>query len=129
MSSIFTRIISGELPAYFVAKDDYFVAFLDTQPLMLGHTLVVPRHEADYIFDQPNNVLSRLLLFAQGVAKKIQKVVPCARIGLSVVGLEVPHTHVHLIPINKVSDMDFSKQKQSFPPKTLEELAKQIAEA
>ena len=111
MASIFTRIINGEIPSYKVAENDKFIAFLDINPLAKGHTLVVPKVEVDYIFDLPEQELSEILLFSREVARRIEKVVPCERIGISVIGLEVPHTHVHLIPINTVGDMNFAKPK------------------
>ena len=111
MSSLFSRIISREVPAHIVAESKKFIAFLDINPLREGHTLVVPKVEVDYIFDQSDDVLSGLLIFAKNVAKQIQTAVPCSRIGLAVVGLEVPHTHLHLVPIDSVSDMDFSRPK------------------
>ncbi len=129
MASIFTRIIQGELPAYIVAQNAEFVAFLDINPLQRGHTLVATVAEIDYIFDQSAGTLARLLPFCQEVAGKIQRVVPCRRIGMAVVGLEVPHTHVHLIPINQVSDMNFAQPKQSYTSEALAELASAIASA
>ena len=112
-----------------VAEDELFIAFLDIAPLREGHTLVVPKQEIDYLFDQSSEVLSHLLPFAQGVARKIEKVVKCSRIGLSVVGLEVPHAHLHLIPISQVSDMDFSQPKLSPTPQALAGLARAIQQA
>ena len=126
MSSLFSRIVSREVPAYIVAENDRFIAFLDINPLRKGHTLVVPKVEVDYIFDQSDAVLSRLLIFAKAVAEKIRSVVPCNRIGLAVVGLEVPHTHLHLVPIDSVSDMDFSRPKLQLSQKELAECAASI---
>lgn len=111
MASIFTRIINGEIPCHKVAENDDYLAFLDIAPLRRGHTLVVPKVEVDYIFDLPTNLLAGLLPFAQTIAPAIKMVEPCERIGISVIGLEVPHCHVHLIPINGVTDMDFSRPK------------------
>ena len=109
--TIFTRIIRGEIPAYRIAEDDFFLAFLDINPLQEGHTLVIPKIETDRFFDLDDKYLSRILVFAKPIAKAIEKSFDCNRCGLTVVGLEVPHAHVHLIPINHVSDMDFKKTK------------------
>lgn|SRR5690606_23939652 len=128
MPSIFTKIINGEIPCYKLAENDRFIAFLDIRPQAKGHALVVPKHEVDYIFDQPDEVLSEMLLFARPVAKAIEAVVPCKRIGLAVVGLEVPHTHLHLIPINQVSDLSF-KEPVDISSEELDRLAAQIRES
>ncbi|MEJ0081188.1 MAG: HIT domain-containing protein [Puia sp.] len=109
--TIFTRIINGEIPAYRIAEDDFFLAFLDINPLREGHTLVIPKIETDRFFDLEEKYLSRILLFSKPVAKAIESSFDCNRCGLTVVGLEVPHAHLHLIPINQVSDMDFKKTK------------------
>ena len=111
MSSIFSKIISGEIPSYKIAENEKFFAFLDIMPLVVGHTLVVPKKEIDYIFDLPENLLAEMMVFSKNVAKKIEKSIECDRIGVSVIGLEVPHAHIHLIPINSIADMDFSKEK------------------
>lgn len=111
MATVFTRIIQGEIPCHKVAEDDFYLAFLDIQPLVEGHVLVIPKVEVNYIFDMDDALLSGLLLFAKSIAPAIQKAVPCKRLGVSVIGLEVPHAHVHLIPINEVGDMNFSKRK------------------
>ena len=111
MSTIFTKIINEEIPCYKIAETEKFIAFLDINPLVKGHTLVVPKVEVDYVFDLENQLLSELFLFSKSVAKKIQKAIPCNRVGVSVVGLEVPHAHVHLIPINEINDMNFSRPK------------------
>ena len=111
MASIFTRIINGDIPCYKVAEDDQFFAFLDIRPVAFGHTLVIPKHESEYIFDMADNDLSELIIFSKKVAKSLKKIVPCNRIGVSVIGLEVPHTHVHLIPIHNMEDMNFSKSR------------------
>jgi histidine triad (HIT) family protein len=111
MPTIFTRIINGEIPCHKVAEDDRYLAFLDIQPLVEGHVLVIPKCEVDYIFDLEDEWLSGLLRFAKKLAPAIQAAVPCKRLGVSVIGLEVPHTHVHLIPMNVVGDMNFSKRK------------------
>jgi histidine triad (HIT) family protein len=109
--TIFTRIINGEIPAYRIAEDDFFLAFLDINPLREGHTLVIPKTETDHFFDLDEKFLSRILVFSKPIAKAIESSFDCNRCGLTVVGLEVPHAHIHLIPINQVSDMDFKKSK------------------
>ena len=109
--TIFTRIIKGEIPAYRIKEDDLFLAFLDINPLRHGHTLVIPKTETDHFFDLEEKYLSQILLFAKPIAKAIEKSFTCNRCGLTVVGLEVPHAHLHLIPIDQVSDMDFKKPK------------------
>jgi histidine triad (HIT) family protein len=111
MASIFTRIIAGEIPSYKIAESENFYAFLDVFPLSEGHTLVVPKIEVDNIFDLEPELYQQLFSFAQTVAKGIQQAIPCRKVGLSVVGLEVPHAHIHLIPINQVNDMNFSREK------------------
>ncbi len=111
MSSIFTKIIKGEIPAYKIAENDDFVAFLDAMPLVKGHTLVVPKKEIDLIFDLDSEEYKNLWGFTQDVAKKIKNAVPCIRVGIAVVGLEVPHAHIHLIPLNKVEDMNFKNER------------------
>ena len=129
MASIFTRIIRGEIPCHNIGEDDRFLAFLDINPLRKGHALVIPKLEVDKFFDLPQDVLADIMPFAQGVAKRIAAVVPCDRIGVSVVGLEVPHAHVHLIPIDSVNDMDFSKPKVKMSSDELTALAEQIRKA
>ena len=109
--TIFTRIIRGEIPAYRIAEDDFFLAFLDINPLREGHTLVIPKIETDRFFDLEEKYLSRILVFSKPIAKAIESSFDCNRCGLTVIGLEVPHAHIHLIPINQVSDMDFKKTK------------------
>ncbi len=128
MASIFTRIISGEIPCYKIAEDENYFAFLDISPLAKGHTLVVPKKETDYIFDIPAEDHAGLWMFAQKVAKAIGQAVPCKRVGVAVIGLEVPHAHIHLIPMNKVSDMNFASPKLSFPAEVMEEVANSIRE-
>jgi histidine triad (HIT) family protein len=127
MPSIFSRIISGELPAYKVAEDADHLAFLDITPLVEGHTLVIPKKEIDYIFDMTPQALAALHVFAQRVAKGVQAAVPCRRIGVAVIGLEVPHAHIHLIPMNKVADMNFANPKIKVPAERMQELATAIA--
>jgi len=124
MPSIFSKIVSGEIPAHKVAESDKFLAFLDVNPVAKGHTLVIPKQEVDYIFDLDDELYTGLMLFAKKVASAIERAVPCKRIGVSIIGLEVPHTHVHLIPLNSMSDIDFSKKMNV----TQEELAR-LAEA
>ena len=129
MPSIFTRIINGEVPCHKVGEDERFIAFLDIAPLREGHTLVVPKLEVDRFFDLPSDVLAAAIPFAQEVAARIQRVVSCDRIGLSVIGLEVPHAHLHLIPLDRMSDMDFTKPKLKWAPEQLAALAERIREA
>jgi len=129
MSSIFTKIVNGEIPCYKVAENDYFLAFLDVQPIIKGHTLVIPKKEIDYIFDIEDELLSDFIVFAKSVAKKMDKVFDCNRIGMTVVGLEVPHAHIHLMPINSITDMDFNKSKLSLSPEEMAEIAASIQNA
>ena len=129
MSSIFTKIINGEIPSYTIAENEHCYAFLDIQPLAKGHTLVVPKKEVDYIFDLDDDLLAEMMAFSKIVAKKIEKVIPCERIGVSVVGLEVPHAHIHLIPINGVADMNFERPKKEFDEKTMKDIAEKIKNA
>ena len=113
MPTLFSRIVAGEIPAHKVAEDDRFLAFLDVSPLKEGHTLVIPKRETDYLFDLPDDELADLLIFAKRVAKAVQSAVECRRIGVAVIGLEVPHAHVHLIPMQTVADMNFANPKLS----------------
>ena len=129
MSSIFSKIVSGEIPSYKVAEDENFLAFLDVNPLVKGHVLVIPKQEVDYIFDLEDDLLAGLNLFAKKVAIKMKRILPCQRIGVTVIGLEVPHAHIHLMPINSIADMDFSKPKKKFDSSELENIAKSISEA
>lgn len=129
MSTIFTKIINGDIPSYKVAENESCYAFLDIEPVNKGHVLVVPKIEVDYIFDLDDERLSELMKFAKEVAKKMDKVFDCKRIGVTVIGLEVPHTHIHLIPINGLTDMDFSKDKLSLPEDEMKQIAKSIQEA
>jgi len=126
MPSIFSKIIAGEIPCYKIAETENHLAFLDVFPLAKGHTLVIPKKETDYIFDIPDEEFSELQLFSKKVAKAIEKAIPCKRIGVAVVGLEVPHAHIHLIPLNKVSDINFSRPKLNLPKEEMEEIAKKI---
>jgi histidine triad (HIT) family protein len=126
MPSIFTRIVNGEIPCYKVAEDDRFLAFLDIMPLAKGHTLVVPKKEIDYLFAMDDDLYRDLFLFAKKVAVAVEKVVPCKRIGIAVLGLEVAHAHIHLVPINTVYDIDFRKPKLELPKEEFLELAGKI---
>lgn len=128
MPSIFTRIIKGEIPSYKVAEDERFFAFLDINPMAKGHTLVIPKQEVDYIFDLDDDILKDMVIFAKKVAKSIEKAIPCKRVGIMVVGLEVPHAHIHLIPINKESDMSLSNPRIKIEQFEFEEIAKKIRE-
>ncbi len=111
MSSIFTKIVNGEIPCHKIAEDDRFLAFLDVMPLVEGHTLVIPKQEVDYIFDLEPDLLADLMKFAQKIAPAIKKAIPCKRLGVTVIGLEVPHAHIHLVPMNRMADMNFSNEK------------------
>ncbi len=126
MASIFTKIINGEIPSYKIAESEDFYAFLDVFPVAKGHTLVVPKKEIDQFFDLDDELLSRIMPFAQRVAKALKATIPCKRIGVSVIGLEVPHAHVHLVPINQMSDISFEKAKLKFSEEEMEALAKAI---
>ena len=126
MASIFTRIINGEIPCYKIAEDDNYFAFLDIFPLAKGHTLVVPKKEVDYIFELDDATLSGLHVFAKKVALAIDKAVPCSRVGVAVIGLEVPHAHIHLVPLNSVHDIDFSRPKLKLEKDELEAIATAI---
>ena len=126
MASIFSRIVAGEIPCYKVAEDENYFAFLDISPMVKGHTLVIPKREVDYIFDLEDGELAGLNLFAKKVAVALKKAFPCQRIGMAVLGMEVPHTHIHLIPLQKESDMLFSNPKLSFTPEEMAEIAEAI---
>lgn len=129
MSTIFTQIIKGNIPCYKIAENAKFLAFLDIFPLVKGHTLVIPKIEVDYIFDLPESELSEILLFSKAVAAKIHKAFPeYQRIGISVIGLEVPHAHVHLVPINSADDINFTRPKLKLEPQELESIRKKIME-
>lgn len=129
MATIFSRIVAGEIPSYKVAENDKFYAFLDINPLAKGHTLVIPKQEVDYIFDLDDRTLAEMHVFAKSVAKAIEKAVPCKRIGVAVMGLEVPHAHIHLIPINKESDMIISNPKLSLSQEEFTSIAAAIDKA
>ncbi len=126
MATIFTKIINGEIPCYKVAEDANHIAFLDISPLAKGHTLVIPKKENDYIFDLTDDELQALTLFAKKVAIALKKSVSCKRIGVAVIGLEVPHTHIHLIPMNQVSDMNFANPKLKLSGEELKEISEKI---
>ncbi len=128
MASIFTRIINGEIPCYKVAEDDRFIAFLDVRPLKPGHTLVVPKKEVDYIFDLDEKTLADMMLFAQKVARAMKEVIECKRIGVAVIGLEVPHAHIHLVPITRESDLLFTNPRVSPAPEEAAKLARSIGD-
>ena len=128
MPSVFTKIIQGEIPSYKIGESENCFAFLDISPLAEGHALVVPKKEVDYIFDLDEALYSELMLFSKRVAAALRKSVPCKRIGVAVIGLEVPHAHVHLIPMNSVSDLNFARPKLSLPKERMEELCKGIVE-
>ena len=119
MSSLFTKIIKGEIPCYKIAEDDSFLAFLDINPLVRGHALVIPKVEIDYLFDIDDDVLQNMIIFAKNVASKIKNAIPCDRVGVSVIGLEVPHAHIHLIPISKIDDMNFNNSKLALSSKEM----------
>ncbi|SNS81600.1 histidine triad (HIT) family protein [Ekhidna lutea] len=129
MASIFTKIIEREIPAHIVAEDDNYLAFLDINPLVEGHTLVIPKKEVDYIFDLDDDTLAGLHLFAKKVAAGIEEVIDCERIGVTVMGLEVPHAHVHLIPMQTMDDMNFANMKLSPSKEEMAETAKKISKA
>lgn len=128
MASIFSKIIAGEIPSYRVAEDEHHYAFLDINPLSEGHTLVVPKREVDYIFDLSDDEYAALQLFAKRVAAAIEAAVPCKRIGVAVIGLEVPHAHIHLVPINSEADMDFRREKLKLSPERMAEIVGAIAQ-
>ncbi len=128
MSSIFTKIINGEIPCYKIAEDENYFAFLDINPLSKGHTLVIPKKEVDYIFDLDADVYTGLMNFSRMIATSIEKVIPCQRIGVMVFGLEVPHAHVHLIPINSPGDMNMGKEKLKLSSEEFQEISQKIQE-
>lgn len=126
MASIFSRIVAGEIPCYKIAEDENFFAFLDINPLSLGHTLVIPKKEIDYLFDLEDKEFADINVFSKKIAVAIKKAIPCKRVGAAVIGLEVPHAHIHLIPIQKESDMLFSNPKLSLAPEVMEKIAADI---
>jgi histidine triad (HIT) family protein len=129
MASIFTKIINREIPGHIVAEDENFIAFLDITPLVMGHTLVVPKKEVDYIFDMDDDMLASMNVFAKKVARGVKKAIPCKRIGVAVIGLEVPHTHVHLVPMNTANDINFTQPKLQPSQEQLAIVARDIREA
>ncbi|MDO4763242.1 MAG: HIT family protein [Flavobacteriaceae bacterium] len=128
MSSIFTKIVNGEIPCYKIAEDEHHLAFLDAMPIAKGHTLVIPKKEVDLIFDLDEEEYKNLWAFAQKVAKKVKLAIPCVRVGVAVVGLEVPHAHIHLVPMNEIKDLNFMNERLKFTPEEYEEIRKSIAQ-
>jgi histidine triad (HIT) family protein len=126
MASIFSKIVAGEIPCFKISENEHFLAFLDIMPLTQGHVLVIPKKETDYIFDIETEEYKNLWIFAKSVAKAIKKTIPCKKVGVAVVGLEVPHAHIHLVPINSVDDMNFSKPKLTPTQEELAEIANKI---
>lgn len=126
MASIFTKIIQGEIPSYKIAENETFFAFLDISPLAKGHTLVVPKQETDYLFDLEDDLLSEMMVFSKKVSKAIEKTIPCSRIGVAVIGLEVPHAHIHLVPISGMGDLNFSNPKLELTTEEFQEVAAAI---
>jgi len=126
MASIFSKIINKEIPGHIIAEDEHYMALLDINPLVMGHCLVVPKKEIDYIFDLDDELLSGLSVFSKKIAKAIKKAVPCIRIGVAIIGLEVPHTHVHLIPLNNMDDINFSRPKLKPSKEALEKMQEKI---
>ncbi len=129
MSTVFTKIINGEIPAYKIAEDDRFMAFLDVMPLVKGHTLVIPKEETDLIFDMETEDYKDLWAFAQKVAARVGKAIPCVRVGVAVVGLEVPHAHIHLVPLTSVSDLNFANERLKLTEKEFSEIQESILNA
>ena len=129
MAGLFARIASGEIPSYKIAEDERFFAFLDINPLAKGHTLVIPKQEIDYIFDMDEDMYRDLWQFAMKVAKAIKQVVPCIKVGVAVIGLEVPHTHIHLVPLNSMDDINFSRPKLTLPVDELKQISAAISAA
>jgi histidine triad (HIT) family protein len=127
MSTIFSKIIAGEIPCYKVAENDKFLAFLDIMPLRRGHVLVIPKAEVDYIFDIEDELLGEFMAFAKSVAHKIKREFPCRKVGVTVIGLEVPHAHIHLIPINSLGDMDFTQTKLQLSQEELSDIAARLS--
>ncbi len=125
--TIFSRIINGEIPCYKIAEDDRFFAFLDINPVKWGHTLVVPKHEEDYIFDLDDDELAAMTLFAKRVAKAIKEAIPCKKVGVTVLGLEVPHAHIHLVPLKCEGDMDFHKKISDPDPEKMKQIAAAVS--
>ena len=126
MNSVFTKIIKREIPAFIIHEDDFFIAFLDINPIQKGHTLIVPKTEIDYFFDIEDDLLSKMLIFTKKIAKAIKKIIECKRISMSIIGLEVPHAHIHLIPINKMADANFSNDPIKMSDEDMHEICKAI---
>ena len=127
MASIFSRIVAGEIPSYKIAEDEHYYAFLDINPVAPGHTLVIPKHEVDYIFDLDDEEYAGLMAFAKRVATAIKEAMPCVKVGVTVLGLEVPHAHVHLVPLQKETDMNFFRQKLTLPAEEMQEICQKIS--
>lgn len=127
MASIFTRIINGEIPCYKIAEDDRYFAFLDINPLREGHTLVVPKQETDYIFDLDDDMIAGMMVFSKKISAAIQSAIPCKRIGVAILGLEVPHAHIHLVPMNSMEDVNFRNPKLKFTPEEFNFIAQKIS--
>jgi len=128
MPTLFSRIVAGEIPCYKVSENEKFLAFLDISPLQKGHTLIISKQETDYIFDLEDELLAEMMVFAKSVSKKIKQNFPCKKVGVTVIGLEVPHAHIHLIPINKMLDMDFSQPKLTISSEELTEISAKLRE-
>lgn len=127
MATIFSKIINGEIPCYKIAENDKFFAFLDINPVQKGHTLVVPKKEVDYIFDIDDNDIQEMMLFAKQVAVRIKEAIPCTKVGVAVIGLEVPHAHIHLVPMQKEGDLDFKRPKLQLTEEEFLDIQKKIA--
>jgi histidine triad (HIT) family protein len=127
MASLFTKIINGEIPCYKVAEDERYFAFLDINPLKKGHTLVVPKLETDYIFDLDDDMIAGMIVFSKKIAVAIKAAIPCKRIGVAILGLEIPHAHIHLVPMDSMEDLNFKNQKLKFTPEEFKEIAKNIS--
>jgi histidine triad (HIT) family protein len=127
MATIFSRIVNGEIPCYKIAETDRYLAFLDVRPMAMGHTLCIPKEEVDYLFDMDDEALAGLMLFAKRVARALKAAVPCKKVGVAVIGLEVPHAHVHLMPMNQVSDLSFGKPPLDMDGEAMQALAAAIA--
>lgn len=128
MASIFSKIVAGEIPSYKIAEDEHYYAFLDISPVAAGHTLVIPKREVDYIFDLDDDEIAGLMVFAKRVAAAIKLAIPCVKVGVTVLGLEVPHAHVHLVPLQKETDMNFFRQKLTLPTDQMQDICRKISE-
>jgi histidine triad (HIT) family protein len=126
MATLFTRIVNGEIPCYKVAENDKFLAFLDIQPLVKGHVLVIPKIEVDYLFDLEDDLLADMIIFSKNIAKQIKTAFPCKKVGLTVIGLEVPHAHIHLVPINTISDINFTSPKLVLEKEDFDDIVSRI---